>query len=208
MALPQYIKDAQNSYNAGKDLIQLKLPKGTKDRIKNLIGKDASMAAYCCQSVLVAIDSDEDERSGNTTTTHQNAQTATQSPQCYKDTREGDKGLNGAINALQDDERELLEWLRDGGREYCDKCAKNHHFSATPKEMINWLIGQDCGDMEARQAGRMIDIELDESEAEQMQGIAWAAGYQTAGDYVAAMIAKRLGGTAQGDYDGDSMPWD
>lgn len=59
MTVPNYIKDAQNKYNSQFDIIQLKLPMGTKDRIKNIIG-GGSMAAYCKQAVLTALDSDED----------------------------------------------------------------------------------------------------------------------------------------------------
>lgn len=62
MALPQYIKDAQNNYNAKFDIIQLKLPQGTKDRIRAIIGKDGSMTAYCKQSVLIVLEIDEDLR--------------------------------------------------------------------------------------------------------------------------------------------------
>lgn len=60
MGLPQYIKDAQNNYNAQFDIIQVKLPKGTKERIRSIIGDGESMAAYCKQAILVAIESDED----------------------------------------------------------------------------------------------------------------------------------------------------
>lgn len=37
MTTPQYIKNAQNAYNARFDLVQLKLPKGTKGRIKAIL---------------------------------------------------------------------------------------------------------------------------------------------------------------------------
>lgn len=60
MGLPQYIKDAQNNYNSQFDIIQVKLPKGTKERIRSIIGDGESMAAYCKQAILVAIESDED----------------------------------------------------------------------------------------------------------------------------------------------------
>lgn len=36
MSTPEYIKRAQNKYNAKFDLIQLRLPKGTKERIKEI----------------------------------------------------------------------------------------------------------------------------------------------------------------------------
>ena len=48
---PQYIKDQQNAYNARFDLIQIKLPKGTKEQIKSIIGENGSMAAYCAEIV-------------------------------------------------------------------------------------------------------------------------------------------------------------
>lgn len=59
MATPQYIKDAQNSYNAKFDLVQIKLPKGAKDRIKSIIGGDTSIAAYCKSAVISALENDE-----------------------------------------------------------------------------------------------------------------------------------------------------
>ena len=60
MGTPQYIKDAQNAYNAKFDLVQLKLPKGTKERIKAVLEDGQSMSGYCVQAVLVALESDED----------------------------------------------------------------------------------------------------------------------------------------------------
>lgn len=60
MGTPQYIKNAQNAYNAKFDLVQLKLPKGTKERIKAVLDDNQSMSGYCVQSVLVALESDED----------------------------------------------------------------------------------------------------------------------------------------------------
>lgn len=60
MSIPQYIKDAQNAYNAKFDLVQLKLPKGTKERIKAVLEDGQSMAGYCVQAVLVTLESDED----------------------------------------------------------------------------------------------------------------------------------------------------
>lgn len=56
MATPQYIKDAQNAYNAKFDLVQLKLPKGTKERIKAVLERRQSIASYCAESVLVALE--------------------------------------------------------------------------------------------------------------------------------------------------------
>lgn len=52
MPTPKYIKDAQNAYNAKFDLVQLKLPKGTKERIKAVLRDEQSVSGYCKQSVL------------------------------------------------------------------------------------------------------------------------------------------------------------
>lgn len=60
MSIPQYVKNAQNKYNAKFDIIQLKLPKGTKGRIKNLCG-DMSMSEYCKCAVLERIEQDSGE---------------------------------------------------------------------------------------------------------------------------------------------------
>lgn len=79
MALPQYIKDAQNSYNATKDIIQLKFPQGTKDRIKSIIG-NASMADYCRQAVLSVLKNDEDGKLQDIPTTSHKPHTAQQAP--------------------------------------------------------------------------------------------------------------------------------
>lgn len=59
MSTPQYIKNAQNAYNAKFDLVQLKLPKGTKERIKSVLDDGQSMSGYCVQSVLIALESDD-----------------------------------------------------------------------------------------------------------------------------------------------------
>lgn len=56
MGTPDYIRAAQNAYNAKFDLIQVKLPKGTKERIKAIIGDDGSMAAFCVDAILETID--------------------------------------------------------------------------------------------------------------------------------------------------------
>lgn len=65
MSTPQYVKDAQNAYNAKFDLVQLKLPKGTKERIRAVFGDDISITRYCVQSVLVALENDEDFEKNN-----------------------------------------------------------------------------------------------------------------------------------------------
>lgn len=58
MATPKYVKKAHNTYNAKFDLVQIKLPKGTKDRIKSVLNSGQSMSNYCVQAVLNAIDGD------------------------------------------------------------------------------------------------------------------------------------------------------
>ena len=59
METPQYIKNAQNKYNSKFDLVQLKLPKGTKERIKSVLQDGQSIAGYCVQCVLDALESGE-----------------------------------------------------------------------------------------------------------------------------------------------------
>lgn len=46
---PQYTKDAVSRYNAKFDRVAVNLPKGTKDRIKELTGKSCN--AYICELV-------------------------------------------------------------------------------------------------------------------------------------------------------------
>lgn len=76
MATPQYIKNAQNNYNSKFDLVQLKLPKGTKERIKAILEDGQSIAGYCVQSVLAALESDEEyaQAAEDAPETFQNAQ--------------------------------------------------------------------------------------------------------------------------------------
>lgn len=62
MGTPDYIKRAQNTYNAKFDLVQLKLPKGTKERIKALIGENGSISPYCVRCVLDALENAEAAR--------------------------------------------------------------------------------------------------------------------------------------------------
>lgn len=56
MALPDYVKRAKNNYNSKHELIQLRLPPGSKERIKAIIGDDGSMAAFCIDAILETID--------------------------------------------------------------------------------------------------------------------------------------------------------
>lgn len=96
MSTPQYIKDAQNAYNAKFDLVQLKLPKGTKERIKAVLEEGQSISGYCVQSVLAAVESDEDfnEISTNSQepiqTTH-NAEIKPKTAQIGKSAKETEK---------------------------------------------------------------------------------------------------------------------
>ena len=48
--MEQYVKDAQNRYNAKFDLVQVKLPKGTKNRIKSYT--DESFNQYVKRLIL------------------------------------------------------------------------------------------------------------------------------------------------------------
>ncbi len=54
MSTPDYIRRSQNNYNAKFDIIQIKAPKGTKERITTLSGQ--SLAAFCLQCVLDRLD--------------------------------------------------------------------------------------------------------------------------------------------------------
>lgn len=54
MSTPDYIRRSQNNYNAKFDIIQIKAPKGTKERIIAVSGQ--SMAAFCLQCVLDKLD--------------------------------------------------------------------------------------------------------------------------------------------------------
>ena len=51
---PQYTKDAINRYNSKFDRIAVNLPKGTKERIKELTGKSCN--AYISELVLENLD--------------------------------------------------------------------------------------------------------------------------------------------------------
>lgn len=54
MSTPEYIRRSQNKYNSKFDIIQIKAPKGTKERITAVSGQ--SMAAFCLQCVLDRLD--------------------------------------------------------------------------------------------------------------------------------------------------------
>lgn len=76
MSTPDYIRRSQNNYNSKFDLIQIKAPKGTKERITTLSGQ--SMAAFCLQCVLDRLDelersetAPEHEQPANTTATEE-----------------------------------------------------------------------------------------------------------------------------------------
>ena len=54
MATPQYTKDAINRYNAKFDRVAVNLPKGSKDRIKELTGKSCN--AFICELVKTKLE--------------------------------------------------------------------------------------------------------------------------------------------------------
>jgi hypothetical protein len=56
MSLPKYVKKAQNNYNSKFDLVQIKLPKGTKEKIRDVIKEDDTISGFCLKAVLNAIE--------------------------------------------------------------------------------------------------------------------------------------------------------
>lgn len=56
MSLPKYVKKAQNNYNSKFDLVQIKLPKGTKEKIRDVIKDDDTISGFCLKAVLSAIE--------------------------------------------------------------------------------------------------------------------------------------------------------
>lgn len=54
VATPQYTKDAINRYNAKFDRVAVNLPKGSKDRIKELTGKSCN--AFICELVKTKLE--------------------------------------------------------------------------------------------------------------------------------------------------------
>ena len=89
MSTPDYIRRSQNNYNAKFDIIQIKAPKGTKERITTLSGQ--SMAAFCLQCVLDRLDelersetAPEHEQPANTPTDSENENTTATEAQTQK----------------------------------------------------------------------------------------------------------------------------
>jgi hypothetical protein len=89
MSTPDYIRRSQNNYNAKFDIIQIKAPKGTKERITTLSGQ--SMAAFCLQCVLDRLDelersetAPEHEQPANTPTDSENENTTATEAQAEK----------------------------------------------------------------------------------------------------------------------------
>ena len=70
--VPQYTKDAINRYNAKFDRIAVNLPKGTKDKIKELTGKSCN--AYISALVLAELEKLE----------HKNNQSDDELPECFR----------------------------------------------------------------------------------------------------------------------------
>ena len=56
MSLPKYVKKAQNNYNSKFDLVQIKLPKGTKEKIREIIKENDTISGFCLKAVLNAIE--------------------------------------------------------------------------------------------------------------------------------------------------------
>ena len=89
MSTPDYIRRSQNNYNAKFDIIQIKAPKGTKERITAVSGQ--SMAAFCLQCVLDRLDELErseaapkHEQPANTPADNENANTNVTEAQAEK----------------------------------------------------------------------------------------------------------------------------
>ena len=57
MALPKYVRDAQNAYNSKFDLVQIKLPKGTKEKIREIVKDNDTISGFCLSAVLDKIES-------------------------------------------------------------------------------------------------------------------------------------------------------
>lgn len=70
--VPQYTKDAINRYNAKFDRIAVNLPKGTKDKIKELTGKSCN--AYISALVLAELEKLE----------HKNNKSDDELPECFR----------------------------------------------------------------------------------------------------------------------------
>ena len=70
--VPQYTKDAINRYNAKFDRIAVNLPKGTKDKIKELTGKSCN--AYISALVLAELEKLE----------HKNNKSYDELPECFR----------------------------------------------------------------------------------------------------------------------------
>lgn len=75
METPEYIRRAQNKYNSKFDLVQLKLPKGTKERIKSITNE--SYNAYVNRLILEDLES---AQNAGTDTKTQEAVETTQKP--------------------------------------------------------------------------------------------------------------------------------
>lgn len=109
MATPDYIKKAHNNYNAKFDLIQVKLPKGTKERIKEIT--DMSYNEYVKSVVLVDLDRLEREEK-TVQESIQNAQITPENPEVKKITEPEQKPLKTAnkdVKTEQEKQKELQD---------------------------------------------------------------------------------------------------
>ena len=64
MATPQYTKNAINRYNAKFDRVAVNLPKGSKEKIKELTGKSCN--AYISELVVSELDKLENDTEKDT----------------------------------------------------------------------------------------------------------------------------------------------
>lgn len=130
MSVPQYVKNAQNNYNAKFDLIQLKLPKGTKDRIRSATAGSMSMAEYCKRAVLSVLETSKGKPSTEHNklfpNTSQTAQISPTKEEREEITSKPGKAVNKAnkepfdiyaVQAELDARREEVKAHKDSGEE-------------------------------------------------------------------------------------------
>lgn len=109
MATPDYIKKAHNNYNAKFELIQVKLPKGTKERIREIT--DMSYNEYVKSVVLADLDRLEREEK-YAQESIQNAKITPENPEVKEITEPEQKPLKTA-NTDTKTEQEKQQELQD-----------------------------------------------------------------------------------------------
>lgn len=55
MTTPDYVKRAQKEYMKQFDIVQIRLPAGTKERIKKIVGEAGSIPSFCVDELLEVI---------------------------------------------------------------------------------------------------------------------------------------------------------